>query len=658
MNPLNSLRTAVISIAMVVLAAVAQAAPPTRVARLGHLQGDVSLLEAGDSDWIQALLNQPLTTGDRLWTDQGAGAELQLEGAAIRMGEQSNLNVLDLDERITLLQLSQGALRVRVRMLGPQQSIEVDTPNLALVLRRTGDYRIEVDPQSGATLVLVRSGLAEVFGDGTTYRVDNHQAYRFYGTRLSDYEGVSDYRSDELDRWAQERERRLDSSASARYVPMGVVGYEDLDANGRWVVDGNYGNVWLPSQVDAGWTPYRDGRWAWLDSWGWTWIDNAPWGYAVSHYGRWAYLGNAWGWVPGPKHERVVYEPALVVFVGGDHGRTPPHRRSGIGNTGWFPLGPREVYKPEQAPTRQGYANQHVPGAVVVANQMPSASAPELNVHGRPPRDNHPVPARNVPPAPDVATIFVPALPTRPAEPKGRVRVITPADDPVLRPVSVPSPEGSFGSSRVERPREIATPVTRPLGLVVTPARNEPPAVETTRIDAQRRDTIRNEAANFERHKNDTTRNNISGPAAASLDATNPEAVRNANAQADNVRAEAARAEVAKRIAAKIEEAKGNAAQVEAAKNLAAQAAAFQARGFQEQAARAAETNRQNAASANAARAEAAKAELAKTEAANAHPEQGKQRGRDSDARRANGQLPDKEWKPEEDLLQRGKRKQ
>lgn len=616
MNPLISLRTAALSIALVVLAAVAHAAAPTAVARLGYLRGEVSLLESGDSDWLQAPLNQPLTTGDRLWTDQNAGAELQIEGAAIRMGERSNLSVLNLDEQITLLQLSEGALRVRVRMLGAGQSIEVDTPNLALVLRRTGDYRIEVDPQNGATLVSVRSGLAEVIGDGTTYRVDNHQAYRFYGSHLSEYEAVSDYRSDALDRWAQERDRHLDNSTSARYVPAGVVGYEDLDANGRWVVDGNYGNVWLPSQVDTRWTPYRDGRWTWLDSWGWTWIDDAPWGYAVSHYGRWAYLGNAWGWVPGSRQERVLYAPALVVFVGGDQGHAPPHRRSGIGNTGWFPLGPREVYRPEQASTHEGYANRRVRGAIVVANQMPSARTTELNTHGRPPWDGRPALAQNLRPAPAAATILAPAMPESPADPQVRVRAITPAAEPIPRPYGVGTPK----------------------------------------IDPQRRDMMRNEAGKFEQLKNDGIRNDTSKPAAARFDAGNPEAVKNTSTQADNVRTEAAKAELAKRMAAKLEETRVNAAQAEAARNMATQAAAVQARELQEQAARAAEINRQNAVS--AARAEAAKAELTKAEAANARVEQGKPRGRETDTRRSSGQWPEKDWKPEEDLQQRGKRKQ
>jgi hypothetical protein len=45
----------------------ASADPPSRVARLGYLSGAVSLSPAGENDWVQAAINRPLTTGDRLW---------------------------------------------------------------------------------------------------------------------------------------------------------------------------------------------------------------------------------------------------------------------------------------------------------------------------------------------------------------------------------------------------------------------------------------------------------------------------------------------------------------------------------------------------------------------------------------------------------------
>src|SRR5439155_1303456 len=81
------------------------------------------------------------------------------------------------------------------------------------------------------------------------------------------------------------RDRRWDDARSARYVSRDVIGYEDLDDNGDWRDTPEYGAVWVPRRVVAGWAPYRYGHWAWVEPWGWTWIDDAPWGFAPFHYG-------------------------------------------------------------------------------------------------------------------------------------------------------------------------------------------------------------------------------------------------------------------------------------------------------------------------------------------------------------------------------------
>ncbi len=332
----------------------ANADPPGRVARLAYVDAQVSFSPAGQDAWVQATPNRPLTSGDRLWSDAGARAEVQLGGAAIRLGPMTNVTLLNMDDSLTQLQLLQGTLKVRVRHLGDNQSIEVDTPNLAFTVRRAGDYRIDVDPNVNATTVSVNGGEAEVYGNGVAYAVRARQAYRFYGVGLTDYDTFASRGDDDLDHWAQDRDRRIDSSASARYVSSELVGYEDLDSNGTWRVDANYGNVWIPSHVAADWTPYREGRWAWVDPWGWTWMDDAPWGYAVSHYGRWARISNAWGWVPGPRREQAVYAPALVVFLGGPVFQASVSVGASTGTVGWFPLAPREVYQPAYRVSR-GY---------------------------------------------------------------------------------------------------------------------------------------------------------------------------------------------------------------------------------------------------------------------------------------------------------------
>src|ERR1700730_5012544 len=52
--------------------------PPSRVARISFLRGRVSFLRAGLTQWSEAELNFPVTTGDRLYTDKDSRAELQV----------------------------------------------------------------------------------------------------------------------------------------------------------------------------------------------------------------------------------------------------------------------------------------------------------------------------------------------------------------------------------------------------------------------------------------------------------------------------------------------------------------------------------------------------------------------------------------------------
>ena len=242
----------VAGVAVLAFSGWARADPPSRVARLGYMTGAVSFSPAGENDWVQATINRPLTTGDRLWADAGARTEIQVGGAMVRMNASTSVSVLNLDDRIAQLQLTQGTLNVRVRRLEPNQVFEVDTPNLAFTLRQPGEYRITVDPDGDATTIVMRKGQGEVYGEDASYVIDSRQPYRFTGTGLREYEYVDAPRLDEFDRWSSDRDRRYDNSGSARYVSQDVVGYQDLDANGTWRVDVTFGNVWIP-RVAAGW---------------------------------------------------------------------------------------------------------------------------------------------------------------------------------------------------------------------------------------------------------------------------------------------------------------------------------------------------------------------------------------------------------------------
>jgi hypothetical protein len=311
--------------------------PPGRVARLGHIEGSVSFQPAGESEWVEAVQNRPMTTGDKLWADRDSRAEVQLESSTIDLAPNTGFSFLNLDDRTVQVQLSAGTVNVRVYELDRDTDYEIDTPNQAFVIQQPGRYRVESSENGDYTVVTIREGEGESTGNGQNYTIHQGQRVTFRGTNSlnADVEQIGE--PDRFDRWNDDRERRYEDSPSARYCSRQVVGFEDLDEYGDWRPAPEYGYVWYP-RVDPGWAPYHYGHWAWIDPWGWTWVDDDQWGYAPFHYGRWAYIGDRWGWVPGPREVHPVYAPALVAFVGGVG--------VGAGAVAWFPLGPREVYVP------------------------------------------------------------------------------------------------------------------------------------------------------------------------------------------------------------------------------------------------------------------------------------------------------------------------
>ena len=265
--PSIHLRATACAIGLIFLsfASWADADPPSRVARLGFMSGAVSFSPAGASDWVQAAFNRPLVGGDRLWTDANGRAEIQVGAAMIRMNADTGVSVLNLDDRIAQLQLTEGALNVRVRALASGQVVEVDTPNLAFTLRRPGEYRITADPDGDFTDIVLRKGAGEVYADGIAYTVDARQPYRFSGTGLRNYQYLALPPRDEFDRWAAGRDRAYDQSVSARYVSRDVIGYQDLDANGSFFEETA---IWLGSPLPDAVTARRDlleGRRAFAD---------------------------------------------------------------------------------------------------------------------------------------------------------------------------------------------------------------------------------------------------------------------------------------------------------------------------------------------------------------------------------------------------------
>jgi hypothetical protein len=343
--------------------------PPGRVARLNFLEGSVSFRPAGEDDWVTAVPNRPMVTGDDLWADENSRAELHIGSAAIRLGEKTGITFLALDDRTTQIRLAQGSIILRVRHVDDDDNYEIDTPNIAFSLLQPGEYRINVSEDGSQTITDVWHGRGRVTGGGLTYNVVAGQSATFTGNdQHVDYDLGQIPGRDDFDSWAFDRDDREDQADSANYVSREMTGYEDLDEYGDWSYVAGYGPCWRPRLVVAGWAPYRFGHWAYVGPWGWTWVGDEPWGFAPFHYGRWAAVNGGWFWVPGPVVVRPVWAPALVAFVGGGPGF---HFSAGVG-VGWFPLAPGEVYLPGYRVSRAYVNNVNITNTTVSVTRVTS----------------------------------------------------------------------------------------------------------------------------------------------------------------------------------------------------------------------------------------------------------------------------------------------
>ena len=330
--------------------------PPGRVGRLSEVTGQVWMFSPSAGEWLAAVRNRPLTSGDRLSTDAGARAEVQIGSTTLRLDSGSELEVLQLDDNRMALQLHSGAVSVRLRQADTASQFELRTAEGRFRAQRTGRYRF--DRQDGTSQVTVLSGQAYFEGQASALSVRAGQRAEFWlDNRNAAQYSLTEPVRDAFASYNADRDQRDDRSASSRYVSPEMTGVEDLDRSGRWEQNADYGALWVPRVVAAGWVPYAVGHWAFVSPWGWTWIDDAPWGFAPFHYGRWVYLRDTWAWAPGTFVARPVYAPALVAWIGSPRASVGISIGGGYGggygassnfsaSVGWFPLAPREVYVP------------------------------------------------------------------------------------------------------------------------------------------------------------------------------------------------------------------------------------------------------------------------------------------------------------------------
>jgi hypothetical protein len=326
------------------------------------MEGEVSVRRGDSGEWIAGVINAPLMTDDRIATGQNSRAEVQFDAAnTLRIGGSTEIHLATLETGRYHLEIARGTVTYRM-FRQSRVDLELNTPSVSVRPAREGAFRISVT-ESGESEITARTGDVEVFTPKGTQWVYAGQTMMARGSAADPEFQVNEaIVVDDWDRWNDSRDRAVQSNNSAQYVPPGVYGTEDLDANGTWAYVAPYGYVWRPSAVAAGWAPYRNGRWVWVNWYGWTWVSYDAWGWAPYHYGRWFLdVRGGWNWYPGGLGATAYWSPALVGFFGyGGELGIGVGAGFGFANVGWVPLAPFETFRPWWGSAYAGGLNRGV----------------------------------------------------------------------------------------------------------------------------------------------------------------------------------------------------------------------------------------------------------------------------------------------------------
>src|SRR5262245_24705076 len=471
----------VLTLASFASPALAADDPPGRVGRVTDAQGQSWYFDGEANEWVNLERNRPLTSGERIAVDASGHLELRIGSTAVRLAGGSELEIRRIDDERIDLFLHSGSAAVRVRSAEVAREVELATIEGRFAPRGAGHFR--VDRKDDGSVATAWSGDLHFEGDDSALDIPAGRSAELWreGSNNATHYSWGEPQRDDFADWTARANREDDRAAAPEYVSPEMTGAEDLNRYGTWENNVEYGPLWYPTTVLAGWAPYRYGHWAIVQPWGWTWVDAAPWGFAPFHYGRWVYFGGRWCWAPGRWVARPYYSPAMVAWVGG----YPSYGRGPWPYVGWVPLAPREPYYPHYAaggsywrainaahmslfpqntPRRPPtgttlYANQGVAGAisVVPGNAM--------------------VPRRPI--APVVAQVD-PSVVSNFANQPTRVHVPPPGP---ARPISVPGlAPGVAAPGQPNAPRQPGQPGTpRPPGQPSPPVMAQPgaPAVDT-----------------------------------------------------------------------------------------------------------------------------------------------------------------------------------
>ncbi len=315
---------AVLAAAFLVVSASAES--KARIVRLSEVQGTVQIDRAAGDGFDKAFINLPVIEGSRLKTGRDGRAEVEFEdGSALRLAPGSEVDFTRLalgddGQKLSTVQLVSGTVYANLHAKkSGEKAGDQFTLNFAresVTVAGVAHFRVELDGTSKATLAVFKGKVSATSPSGQIEVAEKHGAtIEFARDSAKDdlangdpagkgtFVIAKNYGAEPSDAWDRQQtdyhDRYASSGGSGVSSPYGY-GMSDLNYYGSFMNVAGYGSVWQPYFIDAAWSPFQDGGWAFYPGAGYMWVSGYPWGWMPYNYGNWAFIpGFGWVWQPG-----------------------------------------------------------------------------------------------------------------------------------------------------------------------------------------------------------------------------------------------------------------------------------------------------------------------------------------------------------------------
>jgi hypothetical protein len=141
--------------------------PPTIVGTITAKSGETGFApSAQEGQLAPATINSTLTNGSVLTTGKAGRMDVGIGATAMRLNGSTKVELCSFDEHLVQIGMDQGDVYVRVRGAPVADTYEIGTPQVSVILKTPGRYRIQVLPDKNTTVLIVREGDADVTGAG------------------------------------------------------------------------------------------------------------------------------------------------------------------------------------------------------------------------------------------------------------------------------------------------------------------------------------------------------------------------------------------------------------------------------------------------------------------------------------------------------------